>query len=53
MSTYELWIKIIKSRLYTKEVALKRVSVMGPNFTDTEFEALVDAVNETYPNEAV
>ena len=48
MSTYELWEKMIKGKVYTKETALKRVTVMGPVFTDSEFEALIALIDTTY-----
>lgn len=51
MNAYDLWMKMIKAQVYTKETAIKRVTVMGPNFTDEEFESLVTTINEVYPSQ--
>lgn len=40
---------MIKGKVYTKEVAIRRVTAIGPLLSDEEFLALVDLVNETYP----
>lgn len=48
MSTYELWEKMIKGKVYTKETATKRVTVIGPLLTDDEFESLIGLIDTTY-----
>lgn len=48
MSTYELWEKMIKGKVYTKETAIKRVTVISPLLTDEEFEALVGLIGTVY-----
>lgn len=49
MSTYELWEKMIKGKVYTKETAIKRVTIIGPLLNDDEFEALFLLIETTYP----
>lgn len=48
MSTFQLWEKMIKGKVYTKETAVKRVTVIGPLLTDTEFESLIELIDTTY-----
>ena len=49
MNTYDLWEKMIKGKVYTKEVAIRRVTAIGPLLSDEEFTALVELINITYP----
>lgn len=48
MNTYELWEKMIKGKVYIKETAIKRVTVIGPLLSDTEFESLIALIDTTY-----
>ena len=48
MNTFQLWEKMIKSKTYSKDVAIRRVSVIGPLLTDKEFEDLVTLIETTY-----
>lgn len=48
MNTYDLWAKMIRGKFYTKEVAIRRVTVISPLLSDGEFEALVILIQETY-----
>ena len=48
MNTYDLWSKMIKGKIYTKEVAIRRVTAISPLLSDGEFEALISLIQETY-----
>ena len=48
MNTFQLWEKMIKSKTYSKDVAIRRVTTIGPLLTDTEFEDLIDLISVTY-----
>lgn len=48
MSTYELWEKMIKGKVYTKDTAIKRVTIIGPLLNDAEFESLFSLIDTTY-----
>ncbi|QPQ35886.1 hypothetical protein [Lysinibacillus sp. JNUCC-52] len=48
MSTYELWEKMIKGKVYTKDTATKRVSMIGLLLSDDEFQSLVALIGTVY-----
>lgn len=48
MSTYELWEKMIKGKVYTKETATNRVTMIGPLLTDDEFQSPVVLIGSVY-----
>lgn len=48
MSTYELWKKMIKSKIYTRDAAIRRVSAISPLLTDEEYESLIALIQEVY-----
>lgn len=48
MSTYELWEKMIKGKVYTRDTVIKRVTIIGPLLSDAEFEALISLIDTTY-----
>lgn len=48
MSTFELWSKMIKGKVYSKDVAIKRVTAISPLLTDEEFQKLIELIQVTY-----
>lgn len=48
MNTYDLWAKMIRAEVHTKEVAIRRVTTISPLLTDGEFESLVELIQEVY-----
>lgn len=48
MNTYDLWSKMIRGKVYTKEVAIRRVTTISPLLTDAEFEGLITLIQDTY-----